>query len=140
MVLIDPELEHKDVFEAKVGAEIALNRIYAGEESYEELVLMTAAILNYWRKVRPYVRTKFPTYYDDLKFLDEVETKVNVIKTPRKYGEGYEEKRRRGVLSYEQGVVALQKLNEVYILLGYGKVKPAVPEVDYSLDVEEEYE
>jgi len=139
MVLIDPELEHKDVFEAKRGAEITLNRIYAGSETYDDLLIMTAAILNYWRKLRPYVMTTFTTYYDKgLKLLDEVEIKTDILRSQKMLEEGCNETRYRGVMTYEQGVSALQKLNEVYIKIGYGKIKPLSETYDVSQEAKEE--
>ncbi|MHC1623927.1 MAG: hypothetical protein ACXQTR_04990 [Candidatus Methanospirareceae archaeon] len=137
MPQIDMELEHRDVFEAKIAAEIALNRIYAGNESYDDLRTMTAAMLNYWRKIRPYVMTKFTTYYDDgLKLLDKIETTVKIRKERKVYGIGYNERKERGVLTYEQGVEALKKLNEIYVKIGYGKVIPEVETFDISPEAE----
>jgi len=138
MVLIDPELEHRDVFEAKRGAEITLNRIYAGSGAYDDLLIMTAAILNYWRKLRPYVMTTFTTYYKTgLKLLDEVEIKTDTLRKPKILSGGCNETRYRGVLTYEQGVSALQKLNEVYLKIGYGKIKPLSETYDLSQEAKE---
>lgn len=140
MPQIDMELEHKDVFMAKYSAEVMLNRIYAGNESYNDLLVMTSAILNYWRKIRPYVMTKFTTYYDGLKLLDEVEGKTQIIQTPMMLKDDHIETKQRAVLTYEQGIDALKKLNEIYVRIGYGKVKPEVETFDASPNPEVEFD
>lgn len=126
---IDPELEHRDVFQAKTDAEVMLNRCHAMTPYKEDLINLTSAVLNYWRKIRPYIMQNDEdkkTYYDGkLDKLDKIEVAIAEFTSPNKIDRDKENRTTlRAFLSYEEGVNALRILNEIYVvILGYGPIR-----------------